>query len=135
MRPKSAAWRAMVVLAMSTGALPAAQAEEPAAAASAPAAAHAWQLAGRQGIAQYIVVPIEGSKERSTYDRIVDEVCEPGMSCFISFFTNSKGVDIVLPLPDAIDHEPTAVFRRSIKQGGEQFRWSCRLGLPTNDCF
>jgi hypothetical protein len=42
---------------------------------------------------------------------------------------------LAVPMPDSIDHEATAGFRRSTKQGSEGFRWSCRLQQPEANCF
>ena len=105
------------------------------AAAGAPRAAEGWQLAGQQGIMRYVIVPTELARDREAYARQIEQLCAAGQSCFLNFYTNSSGAPVGLPLPDAIDHEATAVFRRSVKQGGEMLRWSCRLQINPDDCF
>jgi hypothetical protein len=94
-----------------------------------------WTVAGQQGFVRSIIVPQEQVRDRAAYFRQIEALCEPGTTCFLNFFTNSTGAPLAMPLPDAIDHEATAVFRRSAKRPGDIFRWSCRLQIPQEDCF
>jgi hypothetical protein len=94
-----------------------------------------WQVAGRLGLLQFVVVSESRAKDREFYDAIVKSLCEPDATCFLRFFTNSKQAPVQLPLPDAILEEPTAVFQRSAKQGNALFQWSCRTGLAAGNCF
>ena len=94
-----------------------------------------WTFAGRMGIVQYVVVPVAQARERTYYDRIIEAQCGDASRCFLRFFTNSTGAEIALPLPDVIGHEATALYQRSDKRGGSDFRWSCRLKISTGDCF
>jgi hypothetical protein len=94
-----------------------------------------WQVAGRLGLLQFVVVAESRAKEREFYDAIVKSLCEPDATCFLRFFTNSKKAPVKLPLPDAIFAEPTATFQRSAKQGNAVFQWSCRTGLAAGNCF
>lgn len=87
------------------------------------------------GIVQYIIVPADQARERGFYDRVVEAECGAAPRCFLRFFTNSSGAPVALPLPDAVQHEPTALFQRSDKRGGEDFRWACRMKVSTGDCF
>jgi hypothetical protein len=102
---------------------------------SASAQPVAWPVAGRQGMIQVVIVPVDQARDRDAYIKQIGLLCEPQMSCFINFFTNSTGAPVSLPLSDAIDEQPTALFRRSTKQGGEFFRWSCRMAMAEGDCF
>ena len=95
----------------------------------------AWPVVGRQSIVRMVIVPLAQARERSAYAAQIDRLCEPQQSCFINFYSNSQGVTPTLPLPDAIEHEPTAIYRRSMKQAGEFFRWSCRLEIEPEACF
>lgn len=97
--------------------------------------APSWPVVGRQGIIKVVIVPLASARDRVAYDREIAAICGDGESCFVNFFSNSTGAPVTVPLPDAIANEATVVFRRSVKQAGEFFRWSCRLGMPTNDCF
>ena len=94
-----------------------------------------WQVAGRLGLLQFVVVSESRAKDREFYDSIVKSLCEPDTTCFLRFFTNSKKAPVKLPLPDAILAEPTAMFQRSAKQGNAVFQWSCRTGLAAGNCF
>jgi len=94
-----------------------------------------WQVAGRLGLLQFVVVAESRAKEREFYDSIVKSLCEPDTTCFLRFFTNSKKAPVKVPLPDAILAEPTAMFQRSAKQGNAVFQWSCRTGLAAGNCF
>jgi hypothetical protein len=94
-----------------------------------------WPLAGQQGLVRFVIVPADQARDRAAYDRQIQLLCEPERTCFLNFFTNSTGAPLAVPLPDAIDHEATAVFRRSAKRGAETFRWRCRLQIPQEDCF
>ena len=98
-------------------------------------AAEAWPVAGRQGIIRSVIVPADQAGQREAYQPQIDSLCAGAETCFINFYTNSTGAPLVVPLPDAIANEPTAVLRRSAKQGVEGFRWSCRLKKPEPDCF
>ncbi len=94
-----------------------------------------WQVAGRLGLLQFVVVSEPRARDRAFYDSIVKSLCEPDTTCFLRFFTNSKKAPVKVPLPDAILAEPTAMFQRSAKQGNAVFQWSCRTGLAAGNCF
>jgi hypothetical protein len=94
-----------------------------------------WQVAGQQGLMRFVIVPQDMARDRPAYERQIDRLCEPKRSCFLNFYTNTRGAEVSVPLPDAIDREATAVFRRSPKQGAEMLRFSCRLQLADGDCF
>lgn len=102
---------------------------------AAAAAADAWPVAGRQGIIRSVIVPADQAGQREAYQPQIDSLCAGAETCFLNFYTNSTGAPLAVPLPDAIANEPTAVLRRSAKQGVEGFRWSCRLKKPDPDCF
>jgi hypothetical protein len=97
--------------------------------------AGAWEVAGRQGLIQVVIVPPAQARNREAYARQVGLLCQPQMTCFINFYGNSTGAPLSVPLPEAITNEPTAIFRRSTKQGAELFRWSCRMGQDEGNCF
>lgn len=99
------------------------------------AAEAGWPVAGQQGLVRLVIVPLDQSRDRAAYTRQIDRLCEPERTCFLNFYTNSTGAPAAVPLPDAIDQEATAVFRRSAKQGAESFRWSCRMRLSSEACF
>lgn len=101
----------------------------------APQLAPGWALAGRQGKIMLVIVPATQAGERAAYDRQIAALCAGEETCFVNFFTNSTNAPVAVPLPDAIDHEATAVLRRSAKQGVDSFRWSCRLKKLDGDCF
>lgn len=124
--PLTVARRTLVVLLTAACGMPVA------AAAAGPAD---WPLAGRQGIIRLVIVPQAQAGDRAAYDRQIERLCAGQETCFINFFTNSTGAAVQVPLPDAIFSEPTALLRRSAKQGVDSFRWSCRLKKPGADCF
>jgi hypothetical protein len=103
--------------------------------AGAGAADDAWPVAGRQGIIQFVIVPTALAKDREAYQQQIQLLCAAQETCFINFYTNSKGAAVAMPLPDEIFQEATAVLRRSGKQQVESFRWSCRLGQSEPACF
>lgn len=103
--------------------------------AAAAAEGEAWQVVGRQGLLQVVIVPGAMATDIAAYRTQIAKLCPPERTCFINFFTNSSGAKAVLPLPDAIAKEATARFRRSTKNGAELLQWSCRLGLPGSECF
>lgn len=106
------------------------------AAAMAPAGAQeAWITAGQQGLVRFVIVPAAAMRDRAAYARQVALLCEPERTCFLNFYTNSTGAPVAMPLPDAIDREATAVYRRSAKQGAERFQWSCRMQVSQEPCF
>jgi hypothetical protein len=94
-----------------------------------------WQLAGQQGLVRYLIVPADLARDKAAYERQIARLCEPERTCFLNFYTNSQGAVVGLPLPDAIEHEATATFRRSAKNGAERFWWSCRLQMVGETCF
>ena len=104
-------------------------------AATTGAATEPWSVAGQQGLVQFVIVPSDQARDRAAYERQIKSLCEPERTCFLNFYTNSTGAALATPLPDAIDREATAVFRRSAKQGAERFRWSCRMQQADEGCF
>jgi hypothetical protein len=126
---------AIHVITLAVAVLPSWSAAGVAAAAPRAAGEEAWPVAGRQGIIRFVIVPTALAKDREAYVGQIQRLCEHGASCFLNFYTNSTGAPVTLPLPDAIDHEATAVFRRSAKRGSEGLRWSCRLQVDTINCF
>ena len=107
----------------------------PAQAADAAPAEATWAVAGDQGLVRFVIVPLAQSRDRAAYAQQVLRLCEPDRTCFLNFYTNTSGAPVGLPLPDRIDQEATAVFRRSAKQGAERFQWSCRLQVAGEPCF
>lgn len=107
------------------------------AAASVPAAAAAapWTVAGAQGLVRAVIVPVPLARDKAAYVQQVAQLCEPERTCFLNFYANPAGLPEVLPLPDGIEQQATAVYRRSAKQGAERFIWSCRLGMAGEPCF
>jgi len=93
-----------------------------------------WQLAGRMGSAQFIIVPEAQARDPAYYARVIAQACPQGESCFLRFFTNSHDLPLGLPLADPIYAEQTAMFSRSMKAQREVFEFSCRMGLP-EECF
>ena len=73
--------------------------------------------------------------DRQAYEREIVSLCEPERTCFLNFYTNSSGASLAVPLPDAIANEATATYRRSMKNGVQLFRWSCRMKMPDESCF
>lgn len=102
---------------------------------AAAAGAGDWVLAGRQGIIRLVIVPTAQAGDRAAYERQIETLCAGQETCFVNFFTNSTGAAVQVPLPEAISNEPTALLRRSAKQGVDGFRWSCRMKKPVADCF
>jgi hypothetical protein len=94
-----------------------------------------WPVAGQQGLMRFVIVPVDLARDRPAYLKQIERLCEPDSSCFLNFYTNTSAAPLAVPLPDAIDREATAVFRRSSKQGVSSFRWSCRLQMPDTNCF
>jgi hypothetical protein len=94
-----------------------------------------WQVVGRQGLVQVVIVPDGQRSDVAAYRAQIARLCPPERTCFVNFHTNSSGAVLELPLPDAIAAEPTARFRRSAKNGAEILQWSCRLGMQEGECF
>lgn len=94
-----------------------------------------WQVVGTQGLLQVVIVPKERAQDASAYQAQIAKLCQPERTCFINFYTNSTGVAPQLPLPDAIEAEATARFRRSMKNGAELLQWSCRVRSSDGQCF
>lgn len=103
-------------------------------AAAAPGA-HAWDLAGRQGLVLQVVVPEAEAKDRAAYERELQRLCGEQPTCFVNFYTNRDGAPLTLPLADAIAQQATATYRRSGKRGMGVFAWSCRLQVANEPCF
>ena len=74
-------------------------------------------------------------RDRIYYDSVIQQLCGPEGGCFLHFFTNSKGGEVKMPLPDEIYAESAARFQRSAKQGRQAFQFNCRLQVPDADCF
>lgn len=124
LRPVSAPVLALLFLPLllTAGATAAAQAED-------------WQLLGRQGLVQMVIVPAQHVRDEDAYREQIRRLCPPETTCFVNFYSNSTGATPALPLPEAISAEATATFRRSMKQMVERFSWACRMQMPQKDCF
>jgi len=94
-----------------------------------------WPVAGQQGLVRYVIVPTALARDEAAYAQQLVLLCEPERTCFVNFYTNSSGASLSMPLPDAIEHEATAVFRQSVKRGAATLRWSCRMQIATETCF
>lgn len=103
--------------------------------AATPPAAAAWPVAGRQGLVGIVIVPTAQAADKAAYEGQIASLCDPERTCFLNFYTNSRGVAVAVPVPDEIADEATATFRRSSKNGVEVFKWSCRMKLSSQDCF
>ena len=102
---------------------------------SASAAADTWLVAGQQGLVRIVIVPMEHASDSSAYEGQIQSLCDPERTCFLNFYTNSTGVTPAVPVPDAIANEATATYRRSMKNGVQVFKWSCRMKVSTRECF
>lgn len=124
-------WRDALVVVSITSALYGAQAL------THPAQAQAadWQLVGRQGLLQVVIVPAGQETDGAAYRAQITRLCPPERTCFVNFYANPDGAVAALPLPDAIAHAATARFRRSMKNGADLFQWSCQLGVDGEACF
>lgn len=94
-----------------------------------------WPVAGQLGLVQLVIVPTSMARERGAYAQQVALLCSPERTCFLNFYTNTTDTVLTVPLPDAIDREATATYRRSSKQGAERFMWSCRMQVAGEPCF
>jgi hypothetical protein len=94
-----------------------------------------WPVAGEQGLVRYVVVPTDLVRDHAAYARQIERLCAARPTCFVNFYANPAGVPLAVPLPAAIEAEPTAVYRRSGKQQAERFMWSCRLKVGAEPCF
>jgi hypothetical protein len=94
-----------------------------------------WTVVGRQGLVRFVIVPVEQAVDQGAYQRQILALCEPVQTCFLNFYTNSSGATPELPLPDAIANEGTATYRRSMKNGVQVFKWSCRMKVAGSECY
>jgi hypothetical protein len=95
----------------------------------------AWPVIEQQGLVRSVLVPSALASDDAAYRKQISRLCPPDRTCFLNFYTNSKGVALAVPLPDAIANEATATYRRSMKNGVEILMWSCRMKVPGADCF
>ncbi|MEY8878103.1 MAG: hypothetical protein AB9M60_16445 [Leptothrix sp. (in: b-proteobacteria)] len=107
----------------------------PVAAAESPAADAGWQVAGQQGLVRFVVVPLDQAGDRAVYAQVIAALCQPERTCFLNFYSNSRGAAVTLPLPDAIASEATATYRQSLKNGVQRLQWSCRMQRAEGECF
>lgn len=94
-----------------------------------------WPVIGQQGVVRLVMVPTDQAANPSAYERQIARLCEPERTCFLNFYTNSTGVALSMPLPDAIANEATATYRRSMKNGVQVLMWNCRLKVSARECF
>jgi len=94
-----------------------------------------WQVAGALGLMQFVVVDAGRARDEALYRDAIHSLCSAEGTCFLRFFTNSRGAAPAVPLPDEIAAEPAAMYSRSAKQGNEFFQWSCRLAPSGGSCF
>lgn len=95
----------------------------------------AWPVIEQQGLVRSVLVPSALASDDAAYRKQISRLCEPDRTCFLNFYTNTKGAALATPLPDAIANEATATYRRSMKNGVEILMWSCRMKVPGAECF
>ncbi len=106
------------------------------ASAAEPDADKGWTIMGHQGMVRMVLVPPDKATDLQSYEQQIALICGDATNCFLNFYTNSTGAAIELPLPDAISHEATAIYRKSYKKGVPLLTWSCRMGVPgADECF
>lgn len=130
MKPQATLAGLLLGISLLLPALPVGAVETPAAASPEP-----WPVVGRQGLVLMVIVPLDQVRSEAGYAAQIKRLCPPERTCFVNFYSNSRGAQATVPLPEAIANEPTATFRRSVKQGAESFRWACRLQMPVQACF
>ena len=94
-----------------------------------------WTVMGRQGIVLMVLVPPAEAKDEAAYEREIAAICKEELNCFLNFYTNSRNVPVAVPLPDEIEHEVTATYRKTYKKGVPLFTWSCRMQMIADSCF
>lgn len=94
-----------------------------------------WQMAGRLGMMQLVVVEDARVADEATYVDAVKALCAPEQTCFVRFYANPQKLPLTVPLPDAIAGAPTAFYSRSAKQSNATFQWSCRVRNDPGRCF
>ena len=97
--------------------------------------AAAWDVVGRQGLVQMVIVPAAQAADRAAYQEQLARLCVPEQTCFVNFYANPTGAKVQLPLPDEVDHAATARYRFSAKNGVRVFQWSCRMKQDEGECF
>jgi hypothetical protein len=128
MTPFGRAARALVLLAAASCTLAQAATDTPVRAAP-------WPVVGEMGLMRVVIVPADRATDQAAYEAQLPMLCAPLTTCFLNFHTNTTGAAVALPLPEAIEKEATAVFRRSAKQGAERLMWSCRVKPGAAGCF
>lgn len=119
-------WMITSFAALAGASLSAAAADEP----------QPWTVIGHQGMVRMVLVPADKAKDLQAYEQQIALICGDATNCFLNFYTNSTGATVELPLPDAIAHEATAMYRKSYKKGVPLLTWSCRMGIPgADECF
>ena len=89
-----------------------------------------WQVAGRLGLLQFVVVSESRAKDRAFYDSIVTSLCEPDATCFLRFFTNSKKA----PVKAAAARRHPRRADRDVPALGEAGQCRVPVELPHRSC-
>ena len=131
-RPMSRCGRAALVLGVWATAASCALAQ---AVSDTPDRAVPWPVVGEMGLMRVVIVPADLATDQAAYEAQLPLLCAPLTTCFLNFHTNTTGATVAMPLPEAIEKEATAVFRRSSKQGAERLMWSCRVKPGAVGCF
>ena len=94
-----------------------------------------WELLGRQGQMQFVLVTKSHAADRQFFERAAKALCPSGQVCQIMFWTDRKHVASRTPFTDAQLNQLAAQYNQNLNTGLVQLLMPCRIDPNPNRCF
>lgn len=94
-----------------------------------------WEVLGRQGRMQFVLVPKSQAADRQFFERAAKALCPPGQVCQVMFWTDRKYVASRTPFSDAQLNRLAAQYNQNPNTGFVQLLMPCRIDPNPNRCF
>jgi hypothetical protein len=99
------------------------------------ASAADWEVLGRQGRMQFVLVAKSHAADRQFFERAAKTLCPPGQVCQVMFWTDRKYVATRTPFTDAQLSQLAAQYNQNPNTGFVQLLMPCRIDPNPNRCF
>ena len=94
-----------------------------------------WEVLGRQGRMQFVLVSKSHATDRQFFERAAKTLCPSGQVCQVMFWTDRKHVPSRTPFTDAQLNQMAAQYNQNPNTGFVQLLMPCRIDPNPNRCF
>jgi len=99
------------------------------------ASAAEWEVLGRQGRMQFVLVSKSRAADRQFFERAAKALCAPGQVCQVMFWTDRKYVASRTPFTDAQLNQLAAQYNQNPNTALVQLLMPCRIDPNPDRCF